>query len=55
MSFSVPRSASSGGVGDFENSDAARNIHSLVRYGVVEEADYLKRVLRVSFKKLFVF
>ncbi len=47
MSFSVPRSDSSGGVGDFENSDAARNIHSLVRYGVVEQADYLKRVLRV--------
>ena len=36
------------GVGSREATDTARRVHNLIRYGVVEEADYEAAVVRVS-------
>lgn len=36
------------GVGAFEHTDAARRVANVIRYGVVEEADYEKALIRVS-------
>lgn len=48
MTFQVPRSGLfTGGVGEYENTDAGRNTHNVLRHGVVEEADYEKRMIKV--------
>lgn len=48
MSFAVPRSnRQTSGVGDYEHTDTARNIGSLLRFGTVESVDYERRLLRV--------
>ena len=49
MSFAVPRSdRHTSGVGDFESSDVARNIGSLLRFGKVQSVDYENRLCRVE-------
>lgn len=49
MSFSVPRSdRRTSGVGDFEQTDVARNIGSLLRFGKVQTVDYAQRLCRVE-------
>lgn len=49
MSFAVPRSdRRTSGVGDFESSDFARNIGSLLRFGRVRELDFANRLCRVE-------
>ena len=49
MSFSVPRSdRRTSGVGDFESTDVARNIGSLLRFGKVQSVDYAQRLCRVE-------
>ena len=48
MSFAVPRSnRQTSGVGDYEHTDTARNIGSLLRFGIVESVDYERRLCRV--------
>ena len=49
MSFAVPRSdRRTSGVGDFESTDVARNIGSLLRFGKVQSVDYEARLCRVE-------
>ena len=36
------------GVGSFENTESARRISNLIRYGIVAEADYEKALIRVE-------
>jgi phage baseplate assembly protein gpV len=47
VTFQVPRSGLfTGGVGEYENTDAGRNTHNVLRHGVVEEVDYPKRIFK---------
>ena len=49
MQFSVPRSnLRTSGVGDFESTDVARNIGSLLRFGKVHSVDHVQRLCRVA-------
>lgn len=49
MSFAVPRSdRRTSGVGDFEQTDVARNIGSLLRFGKVHSLDFPNRLCRVE-------
>ena len=49
MQFSVPRSnLRTSGVGDYESSDVARNIGSLLRYGKIHSVDLARRLCRVT-------
>lgn len=55
MSFSVPRSdRRTSGVGDFEATDVARNIGSLLRFGKVQSVDYEQRLCRVELNNQLV-
>lgn len=48
MSFQVPRSSRrTGGVGQFENTEGARNTENILRTGKVKEVDLEKRLVRV--------
>ena len=48
MSFQVPRSSRrTGGVGQFENTEGARNTENLLRTGKVQEVDLERRLVRV--------
>lgn len=48
MSFQVPRSSRrTGGVGQFENTESARNTENLLRTGKVQEVDLERRLVRV--------
>ena len=52
MSFSVPRSSRrTSGVGDFELTDTARNIGSLLRFGQVLSVNFETRTCRVQFSE----
>ena len=49
MQFSVPRSnLRTSGVGDYESTDVARNIGSLLRYGKIYSVDLALRLCRVT-------
>jgi phage baseplate assembly protein V len=49
MSFAVPRSnRRTSGVGDYESTDVARNIGSLLRFGKVHSVDHAQRLCRVA-------
>lgn len=49
MSFAVPRSDSrTSGVGDYEATDVARNIGSLLRYGKISSVNHAQRLCRVE-------
>ena len=49
MQFAVPRSnLRTSGVGDFESTDVARNIGSLLRFGTVHSVDHGQRLCRVA-------
>ena len=49
MSFAVPRSnRRTSGVGDYEQTDVARNIGSVLRFGKVSEVDFENRLCRVE-------
>ena len=49
MSFAVPRSnRRTSGVGDYESTDVARNIGSLLRFGKVHSVDHVQRLCRVA-------
>lgn len=53
MSFSVPRSSRrTSGVGDYELTDTARNIGSLLRFGQVLSVNFATRTCRVQFSEL---
>lgn len=48
MSFQVPRSSRrTGGVGQFENTEGARNTENILRTGKVKEVDLQNRLVRV--------
>ncbi len=48
MTFQLPRSGLfTSGVGEYENTDAGRNNHNALRHGVIVEADYEKRLVKV--------
>ena len=48
MSFQVPRSSRrTGGVGQFENTEGARNTENILRTGKVRDVDLEKRLVRV--------
>jgi phage baseplate assembly protein gpV len=48
VSFQVPRSSRrTGGVGQFENTEGARNTENILRTGKVKEVDLEKRLVRV--------
>lgn len=52
MSFSVPRSSRrTSGVGDYELTDTARNIGSLLRFGQVLSVNFATRTCRVQFSE----
>jgi phage baseplate assembly protein V len=49
VSFQVPRSSRrTGGVGQFENTEGARNTENILRTGKVKEVDLERRLLRVT-------
>lgn len=55
MSFSVPRSSRrTSGVGDFELTDTARNIGSLLRFGQVESVAFAARTCRVRLSETVI-
>lgn len=48
MTFQLPRSGLfTSGVGEYENTDAGRNNHNAIRHGVILDADYEKRLVKV--------
>lgn len=52
MSFAVPRSSRrTSGVGDYELTDTARNIGTLLRFGQVLSVDYALRTCRVQLQE----
>ena len=55
MSFSVPRSSRrTSGVGEFDQTEAARNISSLLRFGKVKTVDYERRLCSVEINEQLV-
>jgi phage baseplate assembly protein V len=49
MGFAVPRSnRQTSGVGDYELTDTARNIGSLLRFGTIHSVNYEARLCRVQ-------